>query len=197
MKKSHLWLIILMLFIVPLLIGCGEMGRVDQGRVVAYDATKKEVTIIQDKKGEAGKPDYDTLPPHVYAMPTDPHETGAEPKPGKRMNLDTQKKVITIFDPVTTSFKKIDYTLIDQKEGVGKDSPLVEGKEFPQVDRNKRTITIYSGRQRVLTTFTVPEEYFSLPDDTWTAGDEVRIYYHQPGKAQRFMNITRTDIFKK
>ena len=70
-------------------------------------------------------------------------------------------------------------------------------KKFPVVDREKKTITVYSKRQQILTTLTLPEEYFALPDYTWDAGDEVRIYYKEEGKAQRFMNITKTDIFKK
>jgi hypothetical protein len=122
---------------------------------------------------------------------------GAEPKAGKRMKLDTKAKEIVIYDTAGKGFKKIAYTLIDQKDGVAKDSPLVVGKKFPLVDKTKKTITLYSGRQKILSTFTVPEEYFALPDETWEAGDEVRVYYKEPGKALRFMNITKTDIFKK
>lgn len=199
MKPAKFKIIIMLLLpVLPLLLAhCGELGQVDQGRVVAYDPVKKEVTIIQDKKAEPGNPDYNTLPPHVYKMPEDPAEIGALPKAGKRLKLDVDKKIISIFDPATQTIKDINFTLIDQKENVPKDSPLVAGKNFPIVDRTKKTITVYSGRQRLLVTFTVPEEYFALPDDTWEAGDEVRIYYHKPGVAQRFMNITRTDIFKK
>jgi len=36
-----------------------------------------------------------------------------------------------------------------------------------------------------------------MPENTWDAGDEVRIYYKEAGKALRFMNISKTDIFKK
>lgn len=198
MKALKFKLIVLLLPVLPLLLGsCGELGEVDQGRVVAFDPVKREVTIIQDKRAEPGNPDYNTLPPHVYKLPDDPMEVGPLPKAGKRMKLDVKNRVITIFDPATQNFKDIQFTLIDQKENVPKDSPLVVGKNFPIVDRTKKTITIYSGRQRLLVTFTVPDEYFALPDDTWEAGDEVRIYYHKPGVAQRFMNITRTDIFKK
>jgi len=185
-----------MVFITPLLMGC-ELGQVDQGRVVAYDRDKDTVTIIQDKRAEPGNPDYNTLPPHVYKMPTDRHEIGAWPKAGQRIKLDLNKKVITLFDHETQGFKDVPYTVIDQQDNVGRTSPLVRGKEFPIVDRDKKTITVYSGRQRVLLTFTVPDEYFALPDETWEAGDEVRVYYHKEGEAQRFMNITRTDIFKK
>jgi hypothetical protein len=198
MKKYHLWLIVLPIaLIAPLVIGCGELGQVDQGRVVAYDKDKKLVTIIQDKKAEPGKPDYNTLPPHVYAMPTDPAEIGGEPKAGKRMNLDDKNKTITIFDAAAQDFKKIPITILDEKMNISRDNPLVQDQKFPLVDKDKKKITVYSGRQKILITFSVPEEYFALPDDSWEAGDEVRIYYHKPGVAQRFMNISKTDIFKK
>lgn len=198
MKQHRLVLIVfLMLGLMPLLCGCGELGQVDQGRVIAYDKAKKTVTIIQDKKAEPGKPDYNTLPPHVYTMPTDPAEIGAEPKAGKRMNLDDVNKTITIFDEASQNFKKIPITILDEKTNISRDNPLVKDQKFPQIDKEKKKITVYSGRQKILMTFTVPDEYFDLPEDTWEAGDEVRIYYHKPGVAQRFMNITRTDIFKK
>ena len=77
------------------------------------------------------------------------------------------------------------------------DDPLVKGKKFPMVDKEKKAITLYSKRQKLLTTFSVPDEYFALPDSAWDAGDEVRIYYKEDGKAARLMNISKTDIFKK
>lgn len=180
-----------------LVMSCGEMGKVDQGRVIAYDKAKGTVTLIQDKKAEPGSPDYNTLPPHTYLVPTNPKEMGPEPKAGKRMKLDTQKREIVIFDSAAQSFKTIPYSLIDQKENVAKSDPLVAGKTFPIVDKEKKAITIYSGRQKLLVTLSLPEEYFALPDDTWDAGDEVRIYYKEPGKALRLMNISKTDIYKK
>jgi hypothetical protein len=197
MIKKLTYLTLLALLPLALALGCGEMGKVDQGRVVAFDDEQQTVTLIQDKKAEPGNPDYNTLPPHTYSLPKDPNEMGPEPKAGKRMKLDAKAKEITIFDTATQNFKKITYTLIDQKEGVEKGSPLVAGKTFPIVDKVKKTITIYSGRQKILTTFSPPEEYLTLPPETWEAGDEVRIYYKEAGKALRFMNITRTDIFKK
>jgi hypothetical protein len=177
-------------------LGCGEMGKVDQGRVIAFDKDKETVTFIIDVKHDPANPDYSGAPV-TFALPKDPAERGEDPKAGKRMKLDAKTREIVIYDDATQGFKKISYTLIDQKEGVGKDDPLVKGKKFPVVDRGKKAITIYSGRQKLLTTFSVPDEYLSLPENTWEAGDEVRVYYKEPGKALRFMNITRTDIFKK
>ena len=176
--------------------GCGEQGKVDQGRVIAFDKAKETVTFIIDVKHDTANPDYSGAPV-TFALPKNPSERGEDPKAGLRMKLDTKTREIVIYDPASKSMKKIAYTLIDQKDNVGKDSPLVVGKKFPIVDKEKKAITVYSGRQTLLVTFSVPEEYLGMPANTWEAGDEVRVYYKEPGKAARFMNITRTDIFKK
>ncbi len=73
----------------------------------------------------------------------------------------------------------------------------INPKNFRLLIGQKKTITIYSKRQQTLITFSLPEEYFALPEYTWDSGDEVRIYYKEEGKARRFMNVTKTDIFKK
>ncbi|GLI33249.1 DUF4881 domain-containing protein [Desulforhabdus amnigena] len=192
-------LLLCLLFVIPLFLvaGCSEYGKVDQGRVVKFDKDKKTVTLIQDMKADPQNPDYSHLPAVTYALPTNPNETGAEPKAGLRMKLDTKNRQVVIYDPATRSFKNIDYTLIDEKDNVAKTDELVKDKKFPIVDREKKTITIYSGRQKILVTFSLPEEYFALPDYTWDSGDEVRIYYKEDGKALRFMNISKTDIYKK
>ncbi len=65
------------------------------------------------------------------------------------------------------------------------------------VDREKKTITIYSGRQKTYTVFSLPDEYFAYPDSTWDAGDEVRVYNKEAGKSLRLMNISKTDIFRR
>lgn len=182
-----------------------EFGKIDQGRVIAYDKEKKIVTFIRDSKEDAKKPDYNTLPPHVYKMPPLERATGPEPEVGKRMRLIPEKNEIIIFDDATQSFKTISFKTIDKKEGIKRKDPLVEGKKFPIVDREKKTITVYSRRLEILETFTVPDEYFALPDNTWKAGDEIRIYskkgnewtLDKAGQAWKFMNITKTDIYKK
>ena len=197
-KKVNWWACVATLTATLLLggFGCGDLGKVDQGRVIAFDNAKATVTFFNDVKHDPANPDYSGAP-MTFALPTDPADRGEDPKAGKRMKLDAKTREIVIYDAGTQSMKKINYTLIDQKEKVGKDDPLVKGKKFPLVEKDKKAITIYSGRQKILTTFSLPDEYFALPDDTWEAGDEVRVYYKEPGKALRFMNITRTDIFKK
>jgi hypothetical protein len=201
--KRYRWLIGLILVSFLAVGGCGELGKVDQGRAVQFDKTKKTVTIIRDKKADSQNPDYSYLPPITYTLPEDLSEMGPDPKAGLRMKLDTKNKQVIIFDPAGQTFKTINYTLVDQKENVDKEDPLIydkaneKGKPFPKIDKEKKTITIFSKRQKILTTFSVPDEYFSLPDNAWDSGDEVRIYYTQEGKAKRLMNITKTDIFKK
>lgn len=199
-KRSGLFTVLSALLFI---FACGKLGNVDQGRVIEFDKEKGTVTLIRDFNADPKNPDYTHLPPFTYEMPKDPSEIGALPKAGKRMKLDTEKNQIVIFDTATQNFKIIDYKVIDHKENVAKDNPLVydeateKSKTFPIIDKENKTITIYSGRQKILITFSLPEEYFSMPNDTWDSGDEVRIYYKEEGKARRFMNISKTDIFKK
>jgi hypothetical protein len=197
MLKKYCGLTLLVILPLILAYGCGEMGKVDQGRVIEFDKAKGTVTLIRDMKADPKSPDYSHLPPFIYEIPKDFNEMGPEPKAGLRMKLDAKAKQITIFDPASQNFKKIDFTLIDQKEGVDAEDPLVKDKKFPLVDKEKKAITLYSKRQKLLTTFSVPDEYFALPAGAWDAGDEVRIYYKEAGKARRLMNISKTDIFKK
>ncbi len=180
-----------------------EFGQVEQGRTIAFDAEKKEVTLIHDSSGDQLKPIYDKLPPSVFKLPVDPNETGQDPKAGQRMKLDTDKKVIVIYDTNTKKFETLPINIVDLQQPIAKDHPLVfdkaenKAKKMPIIDKEKKTITIYSGRQKMLCTFSVPDNYFGYPASTWDAGDEVRIYYKVPGQSLRFMNISKTDIFKK
>ncbi|MFH2012425.1 MAG: DUF4881 domain-containing protein [Pseudomonadota bacterium] len=201
-KKLSLFAILAVLSSV-FILACGELGKVDQGRVIEFDKEKGTVTIIRDKNVDPKNPDYSYLPPVVYELPKNPSEMGEEPKTGKRMKLDTANNQIVIFDPATQDFKTITYKLIEQKENVGKEDSLVfdrekdKPKNFPLIDKGKKTITIYSKKQKILVTFSLPDEYFALPDNTWDNGDEARIYYKEEGKARRFMNVSKIDIFKK
>lgn len=182
-----------------------DYGKIVQGRVIAYDKEKNTVTIIRDKNEDPKKPDYTTLPPHTYALPVETGgepRMGPEPKAGKRMKLDAKKSELIMFDVANQNFKVVKYTLIDQKENVDRKSPLLLGpdgkpKKFPAIDKEKKVITIYSGRQKLLTTLTVPDADFNTDPAYWDAGDEVRIYYREEGKALKFMNISKTDIYKK
>lgn len=203
MTRKSMWRTLLAALPVLMLLGCSEPGKVDQGRVIKYDKDTKTMTMIRDKANDTQNPDYTALPPVTYVMPANPEEMGPEPKAGGRMKIDNKKNQIIIFDPATQNFKTIDFVMVDFKENIDKEHPLVYDKEagkakkFPVVDKEKKTVTIYSGRQKTLSVIQLPEEYFAMPDNTWDAGDEARVYYKEEGKALRFMNISKTNIYKK
>ena len=203
MIRKILWTMMTAILLPIFLFGCTEFGTVDQGRAIEFDKEKGLITIIRDVKHDAKNPDYSFLPPVTYLKPVDLQEMGADPKAGYRMKLDTKKKQIVIFDKAAQNFKTIDYISVDEQENIDRRHPLVydnateKAKKFPVVDKDKKQITIYSPRQKILVTISVPAEYFALPDYTWDSGDEVRIYFKEPGKALRLMNISKTDIFKK
>ena len=77
MMKKCFWMCLLVSLPLVFLFGCTEEGKVDQGRVVAFDKDKQLVTIIRDKKMDTVNPEYSFLPPLVYALPQDPAERGA------------------------------------------------------------------------------------------------------------------------
>ena len=188
---------------VVFLAGCVDYGKVDQGRTVAVDKDKKTVTFIRDKANDWQKPDYTYLPALTYSFPTVPAEMGEIPKAGLRMKLDADKSQIVLYDPKKQNFETIAIQIVDKQEGIDGKHPLVfdgaadKAKPFPALDKDKKTVTIYSGRQKLLVTFIVPEEYAALPATAWDSGDEVRVYYKEDGKALRLMNVTKTNIFKK
>lgn len=188
---------------VVFLAGCVDYGKVDQGRTVAVDKDKKTLTFIRDKANDWQKPDYTYLPALTYSFPVVPAEMGEIPKAGLRMKLDADKSQIVMYDPKKQNFETIAIQVVDKQEGIDSKHPLVfdsaadKAKPFPAVDKDKKTVTIYSGRQKLLVTFIVPDEYLSLPAAAWDAGDEVRVYYKDEGKALRLMNVTKTNIFKK
>ena len=63
-------------------LGCSNYGKVDQGRVIAFDKEKGLVTVIRDSAGTTNKPKYDVLPPITVKVPTDPDEMGPAPGGG-------------------------------------------------------------------------------------------------------------------
>jgi hypothetical protein len=202
-KGNRLMSALAVFLLVAVLAGCQQMGKVDQGRVIEFNKEKGTVTMIRDASPNPDTPEYSHLPPVTYQVPTNPDEMGADPKPGKRMKLDAIHREIVIYVPALNNFAKINYKLVDQKEIVDPDDPLVmdsvtrKPKTFPVVDPHRKTITIYSKRQKTVTTFSVPDEYLAMPADTWDSGDDIRIYYKEEGKARRLMNVSKTDIFKK
>jgi hypothetical protein len=200
--KKYSWMIGLVIVPILMAMGCGGKEKIDQGRVIAFDKAKRTITLIRDKKANIQQPEYTHLPPMTYTLLKDFLGIEPELKFGLRMRLDTETNQIIIYDPKSQNFQTINYTVLDKKERIAIDNPLVfdtdnkKAKEFPIIDRERKMITVYSRRQRILTTFTLPEKYFDLPEYTWNAGDEVRIYYKEEGKALRLINITRIGFVK-
>ena len=197
------------------LAGCGGYGTVEQGRVIHYDKDKKIVTFLPNNEDNPQKAPNYRLPVHVFAMPTDPGEMGREPKSGQlRVNVDTAKKIISMYNPEKNVIEDIPFELVENTTGVElrRRHPLVwdpatrRARPFPQVNAEKKTVTVYSARQSQVTVLKLSDADFTrYKGDQWGAGDEVRIYYKEagkmtaesPGKSLRFMNVTQTDIMRR
>ena len=182
-----------------------DFGKVEQGRTVDYDKDKKVVTFVKDT-AVGGAPALYEVPAVVYNMPVDPSETGTPPKAGLRIKLDTEKKIITMYNLSTKAFDMIPFELVDEHKGVdvSKRHVLVydpatdKPRVFPVVNADEKKVTIYSKRQQLLSTIKLADADFSRYNAAdWDSGDEVRIYFKEEGKILRFMNVTRTDIFKR
>jgi hypothetical protein len=176
--------------------GCANSGKVEQGRTVSYDKQKGVVTLILDSAPKANQATYDVLPPLAVTLPQNPNETGPTPEAGKLLSFDTKSRTVVFFDQASGTIKTVSYVPVEERNDVSRDDLRVANKKFPAVDRQKKTVTIYSRRKKVLLTFSVPDEYLALPDDTWKSGDEIRYYYKQPGQALRLMNVSKTDLTK-
>lgn len=198
----------LLVLIAISLTGCGEYGKVEQGRVVAYDTTTTPPTvwIIQDADTIPNQPKYTVLPAHPFTVPADPAEMGQVPAVGLRMQLDVEKKIITMYNPEMKEFDKLLFELVERHNGVSvrKQHPLVydaatrKERPFPVVNAAENSLTIYSRRQEMLATIKLsPDDFAKYKETDWDAGDEIRVYYKEPGKSLRLMNVTRTDFSKR
>jgi len=172
-----------------LLAGCGNLGKVEQGRVIAYDRQTKRVTLIRE--ADPAVPfTPGVLPPVTIAAPVDPSEMGPAPAAGGLMGLDYKNRRIIIYDRTARSFRTIPYTPLAEHREVARPPGL------PVVDRARKTITFYAAAQHALITFAASDELLAMPADTWRAGDIVRYYYKDPAQALRLMNVTKTDLSK-
>ena len=194
MLRSYRWGWVAVCCWLIMLAGCASQGKVGQGRVIAFDAAARTVTVVEDSNPAPGNPRYEVLPPTSLTLPEDPGSVGPIPLAGKILHMDFQAHELVIFDERSNTLATIRYDPVRQEEGVYKNDLRVAGKHFPVVDRQARTITLYSPQHRILMTFSVPDEYLALPEDTWAIGDEVRYYYKVEGQVLRIMNVTQTDI---
>jgi len=197
MSVRRILLFLLALFLLAGLAGCEKSGKILQGRVIADDKAKRQVTLITVVAQNWENPHYLALPPVTMTLPTDPKQMGAEPMAGDRVELDMAGRKFVIYDPATKNFKEVPFTPVDVQKDVERKDPRLldpatgQPRKLPLVDRENKTVTLYSIRQKVLTTVKVADEYLSLPDSAWEAGDEVRAYYMEEGKMQRLINISK------
>ena len=172
-----------------ILAGCGDLGRVEQGRVIAYDRETRRLTLIREATDASAKVPG-VLPPVTVAAPENPDEMGPAPAAGGLMRVDYQNRRIVIYDRTAQAFRTIAITPVAERRDV------VKAPKSPAIDRAKKTITIYAAAEHALITFAASDELLAMPADTWQAGDVVRYYYKDPAHALRLMNVTRTDLSK-
>ena len=187
MTNRHISLLVLVLAAALVCVACGEMGRVEQGRVVAYNKQSQSITLIRETGDKAS---YGVLPPVSVKAPTDPEEMGPAPAAGRLIKLDTKAQKIVVYDASADSFRVIPYTPVGEPKPAAK--PVA-----PKVDPKAKTIALYSTADKAVITFAASDDLLAMPADTWKAGDVVRYYYKDPEQALRLMNVTRTDLSKQ
>jgi hypothetical protein len=171
--------------------GCTDYGKVEQGRVIAYNKKSGQVTLIRDSTGgKTAEALYDTLPPISVQAPEDPDEMGPEPQAGKLMGVDRKNRLVTIYDGAANQLRTIPYTPLEEKHNVAK------GTGFPLIDKEKRTISFYWREDHTVVTFSAPDDLLAMPPESWKGGDVVRYYFKDPARALRMMNVSRTDLSK-
>lgn len=196
----------LLVLVALVLAGCGTYGDVEQGRVVAYDDNAKTVTMIKDT-GAAETPAYAVLPAVTYNMPKDPGEIGALPHAGKVVALDLNKKVVTMYKSGGVGeLEQIPFSLVGEpQKGVDERNPQVwdaaNKKDIREFPINGNNVTMYNQKEKLLVTIQVPSSaFYRYPNPSdWIVGDEVRIYYKKeaPNQILRFMNVSKTNIYKR
>jgi hypothetical protein len=174
--------------------GC-QFGRVNQGQVVRFEKEQGLITLIQDSNFmHPNQPRFDVLPAVMIRTPEDPVEMGPAPESGLLLRLDWGGRTAVTYDPGSSGFRMIPFTVTQLQDDVRPDDSRVARKHFPVVNRREGTVTLYSPRDRKWAVLKVDQQYLGLPDETWKFGDEIRYYYKDPRRAIRLMNVTRTDL---
>ena len=181
--------------VLTLSFGC-NLGRVGQGRVVEYDKARGVMSVVLESENpRPGEPQY-ALPVREVRIPEKAGEMGPVPDAGKLLLHSAKTREIVFFDRTSQSLRTVHYTPLSESTAVTGSDERVAKKELPLIDRQNKTLTLYSQSERILVTLALTDADLALPDDTWKAGDEVRYYYKQPGQALRMMNVTKTDLAK-
>ena len=175
--------------------GCGELGKVDQGRVIEFEPQSGTVTLIRDSNySDPNHPRYDVLPPVTVRIPSDPSAMGPAPAAGWLVRLDMPGKTAVIFDSSKQKLETIRFTVLESNGNVLPNDARVAGGLLPQVHSWQKAVTLYSPATKEIVKIAIPAEFASLPVEAWKTGDEVRYYYKEPGRALKMMNVTRTKI---
>ena len=164
------------------------------GRVVAYDKAAKKVTFIEDSLGWSNpqRPEFTVLPAKEAVLAEDPGDMA--PKAGGRLRIDLEKKEIIIYNGQTKTIDAFAVEIVNRQDNVEPGNPLLlaDGKEksFPMVDKAKCEVTIYSKRQKNLSTIKVPQKYMDLPDSVWDDGHNIKLTL-AGDKGTNFVNLSK------
>ena len=171
----HKFLKVFFALCLMLVICSPALGADTYGRVVAYDKDAKKMTFIEDALGWSNpkRPEFTVLPPKEVTLAEDPGDMA--PKAGGRMRIDYQTKEIIIFNAKTGALDTFPVEVVGMTENVEADDPLVAGKSFPVIEKEKAEITLYSRRQKNVATIKVPADYMDLPDATWDDGHNIKV----------------------
>ena len=170
------------------------LGADTYGRVVAYDKDSKKMTFIEDSLGWSNpkRPEFTVLPAKEVVLAEDPGDMA--PKAGGRLRIDLEKKEIIIYNGQTKTIDTFAVEVVSNQGGIEPGNPLLlaDGKEkkFPMVDKAKCEVTIYSKRQKSLSTIKVPQKYMELPDSVWDDGHNVKLTV-EGDKGTNFVNLSK------
>ena len=187
-------LLVTALSLLPL-TGC-KLGKVVQGRVIAYDKEGGRITLVPEQWDRRSASATYILPAITITTPADPAEMGPPPRPGKLLSIDLKRRQLLYFDSSRSALKTIAWDLLNEQAGVFDDDPRVTKAVLPLTNHEKKSVTLYSPRDRKLIEIRVADEYLALPEDTWIAGDEIRYYCKDSQQALRLMNVSLTDVNK-
>ncbi|MDR1660062.1 MAG: DUF4881 domain-containing protein [Desulfovibrio sp.] len=178
------------------LSACDYDGGVEQGRAVAFEPGKN-VTLVLDTSKVRNKPLYNGKTA-TYKLPVDSMDMGPEPACGGLLAVNPEKKVVSVYDAAGKAVRELPVDFTDVQKDIGARHPLVAGKSFPMINKEKQTVTVYAPTLRSLVTFN-PGAAIAMPADTWKFGDEIRVSFRSTERTQttRFMNITKTNIFRR
>jgi hypothetical protein len=173
-------------------------GGVEQGRAIAFESGKK-MTVVLDTSTVRNKPVYNGKIV-TYKVPTESMDMGPAPVCGRLLAVNPDKKTVSIYDSASVSVKEILVEFTDVQKDIDDRHPLVAGKIFPMIDREKQTVTVYAPPLRSILTFN-PGVAIFMPAEAWKFGDEMRIAFRnrnaEETQAIRIMNVSKTNIFRR